>query len=472
MSRSGLMEYIVRIFYLSVILFILYTTGISAYNTPQWQTGNWWDLDTNWDADFNGDIPAELSFTELNNRYSITEIAYRTPLHGSQTEHEVFILEFTGLLFGDGIIHLAGPFPLNLDVRIPDTQTTGEVWIDTQTFQLVSWTRSFESPIEAYQGGEWEIIGNISLNLHYEWDPARNLSDFPFELNDEWIDNHTLYWFGDYRIYVDLFSSPEEDIQSFDTSTSRSFEAEAKELEEINGYDSVRINHVMSLDVIENVWYSPEPGWYARYESAGTGTSGVFFVPSWNYDLTDFGETPSTPEPTRTPMPPTITQTPSEPTDTPVPPTGTQPTPTQTYTLPPWIPPTRTPTAGPPTETPTPPTDRPSIRIQSNEDVYHAEDHFLLTTTITNPTAGLFVMEYIIFDFEDGFWFWPEWSEEIGGQFRILPGGSSFEDEVILEFDWPDIPVALENLVFWAFLTEPTGYEIIGDFGFCTFRYE
>jgi hypothetical protein len=455
------------------IIFILITVTVqtSAYDLPQWNPGMWWDLDSFWSADFNTAIPAELDFFEQNCRYSITGIETRQLQQGSQSFHDVYVIEYSGLLYGDGHIHWSDPFPLTLAVRVPDTQVTGEVLVDTETLHIMSWSRTFNGIFESLQGNEWEQIGEISVLLTKEWDPSRKLCQFPLELNDTWSDMNTMYWFGDYRLYADLFSNPVNDIQSFNSSSMDSYSALAETLEEVNALQCVRVVHTASEEQSETVWYSPDAGWNARFRSSGTAETGKLFLVSWEYDILEYGDEPATPEPTRTPVPPTVTPTRPPPTDPPPTPTGTQPTPTATYTLPPWIPPTWTPTAGPPTPTPTPPQDRPSIYIQSNQPVYHAGDHMILTTTITNPTGGIFIMEYIIFELDGAFWFWPEWGEDVTGKFRIIPGESSYPDEVIMEFDWPEIPMSIEDLTFWAIMTVPTGFEIIGDFGFCTFSY-
>ncbi|MBN1551144.1 hypothetical protein JW979_06730, partial [bacterium] len=147
--------------------------------------------------------------------------------------------------------------------------------------------------------------------------------------------------------------------------------------------------------------------------------------------------------------------------------------PTPTYTLPPWIPPTRTPTPGGPlTPTPTPPLDRPSITIYTNASLYHSKDSFRLAVTIVNPIQSMFVMEYIILDYQYHYWFWPDWTETINGKFLILPGQTRISDETILEFEWPDIQTALYDVTFWAALTEPNGYNVVGDFGMCMFDFE
>ncbi|MBN1357023.1 hypothetical protein JXA40_12245 [bacterium] len=446
------------------------TPRLEAFDIPQWAPGKWWDLNTSWTADLNGEIPAELNFTESNCRYSVSgteKAAIQPDRSGSRDVH---VLTYRGLLYGDGIVHIQGPFPLNLSVRIKDSEVSGEVRMDAETFDLLSWSRSFEGIIEGLQGNDWEDIGTISIDLTMTWNPGRKLVRFPFEVGDTWMDASTVSRSGEYRLFVDLFSML-EDIQVFDESMLLSRSALAEAIEQVNGVEAVRIGHAHQ-SLPETVWYASEAGWIVRFRSSGTDPSGVFFLGNWDFDVEDFGDDPATPEPTRTPVPPTVTPTRPPPTSAPPTPTGTVPTPTATYTLPPWIPPTQTPTAGPPTQTPPPPADRPSIRIQSNREIYHAGDHLLLTTTITNPISGIFVMEYIIFELDNAFWFWPDWTDEINGKFRIIPGQTTFPDEIIMEFDWPEIGIGIENMIFWALLTAPGGFEIVGQYDFCHFAYE
>ncbi len=464
-----------RFFKLGFIILLVLFTGVlrlNAADIPDWITGYWWDLNTDWAGDFNGSAPAEITFHELNCRHSVTAISTRSLTHGAQNSFSVYVLNFTGLLYGEGVVHLdGGPFPIDLDIRIPDTQVSGELLIDTETLGIVSRNRTFSGNIEAHLGGNWEPVGNMHLDVTTEWDPPRDICHFPLEVGDAWNDAFTTYWFGNYYFYLEVLSEPTEEDVDFDLSQAQLFSAEALNTEVKNGYESIRISYLDSTGRPETAWYSPDAEWVVGMEGFRTGSTDDFFIPAWDENMGEHGTEPATPLPTRTPVPPTATPTQLPPTEPPPTVTGTPPTPTPTYTLPPWIPPTSTP--GIPTPTPEPPDDRLSIQIYLNQFTYHSGDDFLFTTTITNPLAnGFIVMEYIILQYGNDFWFWPSWQNSVDGKIRLISANSSIPDETILEFIWPDIPEIPGELTLWAAMTEPGTFEIIGEFTSANFRYE
>jgi len=449
---------------------LFFTWPAVAHDLPTWVTNQWWEYTSTINLDFNGQIEAEIDITLDRVFYNVVGTANRTLQHGSQSTYNVYIVEYTGLVYGEGQIHFDGPIPVTLDVILTDTLVTGEVLVETSTLNMMSRSLMFDSDFLADLGSQWEDIGDIFLDYTEEYDAPRNFYSFPLNAGNQWYDMHVIHWFGHYRLYEDLFSSPIEDDLDFYNSAAWFLDSQAVGEETVNGLDTVKV-HYFQGGRVEDVWYSWEAGWNARSDLKGTSDSGVFFIKNWISDVVEFGLEHATPRPTRTPMPSTMTPTPAPPTEPPPTPTGTLPTPSPTYTLPPWFPQTPTPTIGPPTPTPPPPGDRISIRIQTNQLEYGAGDYFLLTTTITNPLDITFVTEYILLDIYFEFWFWPEWTQEINGEFRILDEETQYADQFILDFVWPTFQGELEAIRFLAFLTEPETFDIVGDYGSCTFDY-
>jgi len=459
-----------RYLFLLTLTVLIFPYTANAYDLPAWSLDRWWDYDSELVLDFNNDIQAEITLEMQDVRYRVAATENRQLQNGSQSIHNVYVVEYNGLVFGTGQVHFQGPIPVTLDVVLSDSLCSGEFLIETSTLNLISRRLVFSTDMFSDLGQGMLDIGDISLDYTDEFDSGRNLHQFPLNIGNMWTDNHDHYWFGSYRLYEDLFSPPIDDIQDFFGSITRAYDAHASDLEWMNGLESVKT----SFDQIgrtENLWYSWQAAWYSRLDFKGTSEVGLFYISQWDSNLIDFGLNDATPLPTRTPEPPTLTPTPTPTTEPSPTPTGTLPSPSPTYTLPPWIPKTPTPTMGPPTPTPPPPDDRLSIRIQTNQFEYSSGDYFHLTTTITNPLDITFVSEYILLDVYSEFWFWPGWSQEIEGRFRILDGNTQYSNESILEFDWPEYSGIIENVRFWAFLTEPENFNILGDYDNCQFSY-
>lgn len=446
-----------------------------TFECPSWSLSQWWDISSEFEILFSGEVPSEIVFQESDCRASVTSIQSKILMHGSHAAHLVYVVQYTGLAFGEGVIHYeGGPFPLNFNVRIPDTTITGEIWIDTVTLSLVSWSRSVSGRIETIQGSEWEDIGELMLELTQEYDPKWDQYQFPVAIDENWEVASSVFSFGDYRIALELFSPDVIDEQVFDHQQSFEGAVTAAEIEDLQGIETLRIETIFEGGGESTSWYAPELKWNKRFEQVDMPEQDNLTVAQIQYSIDEFGNTPATPQPTRTPIPSTPTPT-SPPTIPPTPtPTGTQPTPTSTYTLPPWIPrtPTPTPTPSSSTSTPTPSDQRVSIQIGANKDVFSEGNTFRLATTLTNPFDGLFVMQYIILEYQSQVWFWPSWTPQINGQFRIIPAESQFADEVVLEFIVPRIEIPITGIRFWAVLTEPSTFDIVGDFGSCSIRFE
>ncbi|MBN2056330.1 C1 family peptidase [bacterium] len=94
-----------------------------------------------------------------------------------------------------------------------------------------------------------------------------------------------------------------------------------------------------------------------------------------------------------------------------------------------------------------PPTEY-DVTLILNQPVYHADERFLLTYSVSNPTAGCDVFEAIALDVFGTYFFWPGWGDQIDGRLRVVPVGRS--DEVILDFNWPAGAGAAEMLSFIA----------------------
>ncbi|MBN1355981.1 hypothetical protein JXA40_06875 [bacterium] len=198
--------------------------------------------------------------------------------------------------------------------------------------------------------------------------------------------------------------------------------------------------------------------------------------------------------PTYTPLPTQHTNTPlptwtGQPTFTPAPP-GTN-TPVPTFTCPP--PPTPTPDGPLPTATPYPtgtpyPTYTPSdpepsptpqdthgpdkihIELNLNQPVYRFNDPFELNLIADNPGSARMTEQYLIFEVNGSFWFWPSWSAGPDSTVVIYPAGRT--EKHLLNFAWPDVGGRMSGLAFHALLCNPGTFDTISNFSTVTFAYE
>ena len=140
-------------------------------------------------------------------------------------------------------------------------------------------------------------------------------------------------------------------------------------------------------------------------------------------------------------------------------PTGT-PTPTPTKTMPPF--PTDLPSETPmPTETATP-TPIFSVRLEMPGHYFSYGDKFSLNLEFNNYDRVCYDVElYCVLNYQNYYWFFPDWSEDMDSQTISLALGSSAT--VPLDFTWPDTGHdAVDGLVFWAAVYDPAGGSILG----------
>ncbi len=181
--------------------------------------------------------------------------------------------------------------------------------------------------------------------------------------------------------------------------------------------------------------------------------------------------------PTRTPtqIPPTLTPT-CTPTQTPtdVPPTYT-PTDTPTHIpteIPTWFV-TGTPTAhttGTPTAVCSPTPTSLEMKLMINQEMFHAEDPFLLECRIVNPHEAVTFNQFVILDVYDNYWFYESWSTDIDWVVKEIPAYCD-NTEVILEFVWPTNAGTAYGLKFWGALVD-NQWNLMTDISVLDWGYE
>lgn len=216
-------------------------------------------------------------------------------------------------------------------------------------------------------------------------------------------------------------------------------------------------------------------------------TSGPMFEDSgWNLD--DFkvwGYDTGAGFPTPTPTP-TWTTGPGTPTYTPQPPTRT-PTPTATRTPTLTIEPTDTPSHPIPTATPnvtltpeptlTPAPTQPPIttgcRLTLNQNLFHADDTFLLTLNLWNYDVGVQADVFVLLDVVGAYYCWPSWCmvPEMDSEQHYLPYNHSSR-LTVLDFIWPGNAGSFSDARFWAAMMRSGTYDLLGEVSMASFGWE
>ncbi len=198
-----------------------------------------------------------------------------------------------------------------------------------------------------------------------------------------------------------------------------------------------RINQAVTFPFAENEGGSIQRNISGyQFQEGLPDSKNIFFTSN----VTSFGVLPS------------WTQTPS--------PTGTLPTYTPTRTPTPTFSfsatPTNTPTFTPTMEhsfTPPPSPTQPHTGIEcailTNQEIYEADDLFLLDAEYFNHhNYSVTAAEMIVLDVYQEYWFWPDWTQNFNFRSVNMPP-NHYETENILSFVWPPNAGQADDLKFW-----------------------
>ncbi len=147
------------------------------------------------------------------------------------------------------------------------------------------------------------------------------------------------------------------------------------------------------------------------------------------------------------------------------------PTPTPTVIIPTVTPtgsiPTATPTTTISTPTPTPPSEcsQTAVTIHMPDTMFHPGDLFYTTVTICNAESAALDQYplFVILDIMDNYFFAPAFSSYDNYLTRLpsIPMGIT-RVEVLPEFEWPEGAGTMENVMWYAALTDPEITDLFG----------
>ncbi len=123
------------------------------------------------------------------------------------------------------------------------------------------------------------------------------------------------------------------------------------------------------------------------------------------------------------------------------------------------------PTPTPPMETPTPAaTPTPSVTdftqtLDLNQNMFHGGDRFVLEINTTNGGAApVTVDQYLVLQVLDLFFFFPDWTQELGFAPRTYQPADTLE--TILDFTWPTGAGSFSPIYFWLVATMPDTFDL------------
>jgi len=113
---------------------------------------------------------------------------------------------------------------------------------------------------------------------------------------------------------------------------------------------------------------------------------------------------------------------------------------------------------------------QPSIDVNTSKAMFQAGDTFELTLVLGNPGPVQNVDLYVILDVYSSYFFFPNWTPDVGFENRTLVPDSETE-ETLLEFVWPTGAGAADGIVFYAAILDAGTMNFATDFDFAAFGF-
>ena len=119
--------------------------------------------------------------------------------------------------------------------------------------------------------------------------------------------------------------------------------------------------------------------------------------------------------------------------------------------------------------TPTPYSGPPGVDLRLNGSMFYENDRYLLELDYLNPSNEPIPADvYLVLDVYGFFWFWPDWTETINSDYRVMTA-QKILTEVIFDFTWPYYDGDFDNVIIWAAALKPGTSELIGNYDFVSF---
>ena len=402
-----------------VMALMMTSTVIAAVELPEWFPGYWWSIQTRLSVtgqDAGNANQVDMVFVDDAPRYTCIGTAKRSLTRGSQQKYDVYELQFSGTLTGKGTAKMDG-LGSNIPVELRNGTHVGETWVDINTLGTVYSTRRITGDLWIYTLLSWRHVGDLTVELTEEYEPPRDVLNFPVAVGNRWTDSITLYYYGYYEANYDLGFVADTLTDSFDDS--QTFELEFN----VVGTDMFKSWQTYRIEGADPVWNGQ---FIARYADSAKHLA--------SFSMTDI----EAPEQRFT-----IHELAMELTGC------------NTDAIPP----------------PTPDPSRSGVMLHLSKSYLMPEDLFRLSCTVVNAGAEKAVDLFVILDVYQNYWFWPDWSESLAFATRTLDSKSVYPDEVLLMFTWPYVEGVAHDLRFWGAMLYHSTLEIFGDYDVISWGY-
>jgi hypothetical protein len=413
-----------------LLLVLLFFSALSvclnpAYadvSLPEWNPGYWWSIQTTFDVEMHDPDSSnqiEMIIQDDAPVYECLGLESRQMTKGDMNVYDVYVLDFDGSVSGQGTAHVdLFDFPVPIEMR--EGHQMGETWVDADSLGTVYTSRIFTGELWANIFFIWQRVGDIHIHFTEEYEPPRDALSFPLAVGNQWQQDITLFYYGDFELNYDMGDGPETIQGDFDDAATFDLQFEVVGIETYKGWVTFRVE---AADV---AWtgqltarYAEESFNYAYLSLTELEMQDQGIVLNeLTLDLIEFGF------------------------------------------------------ESPPNPTPTPDYSQTGITLHLNRTMFEQGDMFRLSRTLVNTGSAITIDEYIILDVYGSFWFWPEWSESVSFQTRTLPLMGVYNDEVALTFVWPVTEGSADNLQFWGAMLDPAAQTIYGEYDVISWGYK
>ncbi len=297
---------IVQLFIIIIVLTVLFPSGTTAADTlPEWTISSWWNFSTTMDIHIQETGSAEYADFDIidnNTRHNLVSIESKTLSHGTPLTYTANVLTFSGIVNAAGTYHIVDPFVADVPMEIRNATLTGEWWVDTATLGTIYSVRHIVGPLWA-QVIVWQQIGTIDILIHEEYEPTRDVVNFPIEVGNAWQPTVTAYSYGDYVVDANLYGQPFYQEGTFDESTTLTLAVTVPLQEIFGGYMSYKIEGTDTTSTGTTLsYYAPQAQTLIYDHMQDFGSSGGMQINSFTRTMGAFHLEPTV-APTATPDP-------------------------------------------------------------------------------------------------------------------------------------------------------------------------
>lgn len=392
---------------------IVSVDALADETLPQWSENNWWTIQTHLDVfikDPDSGDSLDMVIDDDAPQYTCQGKVSRTLTRGSKLTYDVYWQTYEGTITGEGTADVSLT-DVEIPIELRNGTVTGETWVDTQSLGTVFTSRFITADLWAYYLFSWQKVGTAEIAISEEFEPERDLINFPLAVGNSWSQSITQFTYGRYIVDYDVGSGPQHMEDSFENETTFPLTFNIPGTEDYKSwltYRSIGTAPDWSGQITSRYAPVAKNHAYVSMTNIDIPEDGIL-IREITTDLHDFDVTGPAP-------------------------------------------------------TPTPDPDEPGLSLHLNKDLFTADDAFNLSCTVVNNGNSIDVDQYILLDVYGLFYFWPGWSETVDFQSRNLEQTTVYPAENVLAFTWPEVDGSATGIQFWGALLESQNQQLFGSY--------